>query len=86
MYVPFEQSRELEEGGNNDGNFFEKSADPTKAFYAAEEVFDFVPPPVVAALKGGGTAARVFGRDADASALAAQAHAKVVGVEALGKR
>ena len=83
MSEPVEERRELDEGQKGDGKFFETSADPAVAFNAAEEVFDFVPPAIIAAVKGRRRAARTFGRDADAGALAAQPLAKVVGVKAL---
>ena len=83
MSEPIEDRCALDEGQKGDGKFFEPGADPTMAFDAAEEVLDFVPPTIIAAVKGRRTATRTLGCDADAGALAAQPRAKGVGVEAL---
>ena len=52
------------------------------AFDVAEEVFDFVPAPIITAMEGRRTTARSLWRDEDAAMLATQSRAKVVGVEA----
>ena len=83
MSEPIKDGCELNEGQKGDGKFFEPGADPTMAFDAAEEVFDFVPPTIIAAVKGRWTATQTLGWDADAGALAAQPRAKGVGGEAL---
>jgi len=82
MSEPIKDGRELNEGDKSDGKFFETGADATMALDAAEEVFDFVPAPIVAAMERRRTTARTLWRDADACMLATQSRAKVVGVEA----
>lgn len=51
-------------------------------FDSAEEVFDLMTPPVVAALKGHRPKARSLRGDTDSRTLSAQARPKRVGVEA----
>jgi len=82
MSEPIKDGRELDEGEKSDGKFFETGADATMAFDAAEEVFDFVPAPIVAPMERRRTTARTLWRDADACVLATQSRAKVVGVKA----
>jgi hypothetical protein len=83
MSEPIKDDRELNEGDKGDGKFFETGADATMALDAAEEVFNFVPAPIVSAMERRRTTARTLWRDADACMLATQSPAKVVGVEAL---
>ena len=82
MSEPIQDRRELDEGEKSNGKFFETGADATMAFDAAEEVFDFVPAPIVAPMERRRTTARTLWRDADACVLATQSRAKVVGVKA----
>ena len=82
MSEPIKDGCELDEGEKSDGEFFETRADATMAFDAAEEVFDFVPPPIIAAMERRRATARTLWRDADPSVLATQSRTKVVGVEA----
>jgi len=82
MSEPIKDGRELNEGDKSDGKFFETGADATMALDAAEEVFNFVPAPIVSAMERRRTTARTLWRDADACMLATQSRAKVVGVEA----
>ena len=82
MSEPIEDRRELDEGGKSDGRFFETGAGATMAVDAAEDVFDFVPAPIIAAMERCRTTARTLWRDADAWVLTTQSGAKVVGVEA----
>ena len=83
MSEPIEHCRELNEAEERRGELFVASADATVAFDAAEEVFDLMAAPVVAAVEGNGPAARAFPWDADARALPTQPRAKRIGIEAL---
>lgn len=82
MSEPIQHRGELNEAEEGDGEFIVSCADPSKAFDAAEEVFDFVPTAVVAAMKCHARASRTFGRDANTCALLAKPGAKRVGIEA----
>jgi len=79
---PIKDGRELDEGEKSDGKFFETGANATMVFYAAEEVFDFVPQPIIVAMERRRTTARTLWRDADARVSGTESRAKVVGVEA----
>ena len=72
----------MNEGKKGDGEFFISSAEAPVAFETAEEVFDLVTPPVVAAVKGYWPAARDLRGDADPRTLSAQTRPKRIGVEA----
>ena len=62
MSEPIQDRRELDEGEKSNGKFFETGADATMAFDAAEEVFDFVPAPIVAAMDRRRMTARILWR------------------------
>lgn len=83
MSEPIKERGERDERQKGDGKFFKTSADTTMAFDEAEEVFDFVPPAIIAAVKGRRAAARCFFGMQTAGALAAQPLTKVVGVKTL---
>jgi hypothetical protein len=52
MNEPINDCRELNEGEKRNGKFLVSGTEAPVAFETAEEVFDFVAPPVVAAVKG----------------------------------
>ena len=52
MNEPINDCRELNEGEKCDGEFLVSGAKEPVAFETAEEVSDFMAPPVVAAVKG----------------------------------
>ena len=81
MDEPINDCRKLNEGEKRNSEFLVSGAEAPVAFETAEEVFDFVAPPVVAAVKGHWPPARAFRRDTDARTLPAQARPKRVGVE-----
>ena len=83
MSEPIESGGKLNKTEEGDGEFVVTGADAAMAFEAAEEVFDFVAPPIVAAVEGHRPPARTFGRDADARALSAQTGAKSISIETL---
>jgi hypothetical protein len=82
MNEPIDDCRELSEGEKRDRKFFVSGAEAPVALDSAEEVFDFMAPPVVAAMKGHWPTARALRGDADPRTLPAQARAKRVGIEA----
>ena len=81
MNEPINDCRELNEGKKRDGEFLVPGAKAPVAFETAEEVFDFMASPVVAAVKGHGPTARAFRRDTDPRTLSAQARPKSVSIE-----
>ena len=82
MSEPVEDRGELDEAEKRGREFFVTGADASITFEAAEEVFDFVPVAVVAAMVGDGVTARAFRRNTKAGALTSQSDAKGVGIEA----
>jgi hypothetical protein len=78
---PINNRRELNEGEKRDGKFLVTGAKAPVAFETAEEVFDFMAHPVVAAVKGHWPTARALRRDTDPRTLSAQARPKRVGIE-----
>jgi hypothetical protein len=52
MDEPINDRRELNESEKRNGEFLVSRADAPVAFETAEEVFDFMAPPIVAAMKG----------------------------------
>jgi hypothetical protein len=60
MSEPIKDRRKLDKGEKSYGKFFETGADETMASDAAEEVFDFVPAPIVAAMERRRTMARTL--------------------------
>jgi hypothetical protein len=61
MSEPIKDRRELDKGEKSDGKFFETGADAAMALNAVEEVFDFVSPPIVAAMERRRTRRELFG-------------------------
>src|ERR1019366_7940611 len=83
MSEPIEDRRELNEAKKGDGEFFVTGADAAMAFDPTEEVFDLVPPPIIAAMEGDRPTARTFWWDVNSSALSAEARSKGVSIEPL---
>ena len=83
MSEPIEHGGKLNETEEGRCELFVACADAAVALDAAEEVFDQMSAPVVAAVESHRPAAGAFRRDADARALPAQACAKRIGIEAL---
>jgi hypothetical protein len=83
MNDPINDCRELNEGEKRDSEFLVSGAEAPVAFETAEEVFDFMTPTVVAAVKGYWPTSRTLRRDTDPRTLPAQARPKRVGIEAL---
>jgi hypothetical protein len=83
MNEPINDSRELNEGEKRDGEFLVSGAEAPVAFETAEEVFNFMAPPVVATVKGHRPKARALRRDTDPRTLSAKARSKRVGIETL---
>jgi len=81
MNEPINDCRELNEGEKCDGEFLVSGAKAPVAFYTAEEVFDFMAPPVVAAMKGHWPTARSLRRDTDPRTRSTQTGPKCVGIE-----
>lgn len=81
MHEPINDSRELDEGEKRFGQFLVSGAQAPVAFETAEEVFGFMAPPVVAAVKGLRPTTRALRRDTDARTLSVQACPKRVGIE-----
>lgn len=63
-------------GERIEGKFLVSRADAPVAFETAEEVFDFMAPPVVAAMKGQWPTARAPSGDTDTRTLSARAQAR----------
>jgi hypothetical protein len=81
MNEPINDCRELNEGEKRDGEFLVSGAEAPVALESAEEVFDFMAHPVVAAVKGHWPTARALPRYTDPRTLSAQARPKRVGIE-----
>jgi hypothetical protein len=80
---PINDCRELNESKKRDGEFLVSGAEAWVAFETAEEVFDLLAPPVVAAVKSHWPTARALRGDTDPRSLSAQARPKRVGIETL---
>ena len=78
---PIDDCRELNESKKRDGEFLVSGAEAPVAFETAEEVFDFMTPTVVAAVKGYWPTSRTLRRDTDPRTLSAQARPKRVGIK-----
>ncbi len=81
MNEPIDDGRELNEGNESDSEFVISGAEASVGFDSAEEVFNFVAPTVVAAVKGHWPTARALRRDTDRRTLSAQARPKRIGIE-----
>ena len=81
MDEPINDRRELNESEKRNGEFLVSRADAPVAFETAEEVFDFMAPPIVAAMKGQWPTARAPSGDIYPRTLSAQARPKSVGIE-----
>jgi hypothetical protein len=71
MNEPINDRRELNEGEKRDSEFLVSGAEAPVALETAEEVFDFMTPPVVAAMKGHWPTARALRGNTDPRMLSA---------------
>jgi hypothetical protein len=83
MNEPINDCRQLNEGEKCDGESLVSGAWAPVAFQTAEEVSDFMAPPVVAAVKGHWPTTRALRRDTDPRTMSAQARPKRVCIETL---